>query len=450
MKIGRKEFLLGTAALGVARGALAIEPADGKGLSLSRTLPVEYDVDVFVAGGGPAGVCAALAASRAGKRVFLAETQGCFGGAGTSAGVPLFATFWDGERVLVNGIGLELRKRVSKEFPVESYWTPINAEELRLAYDALMSASSAKYSFFTTLCAVQTDGRRMTHAVLCSKRGLFAVRAKTFVDCTGDGDLVAFGGGKFEKGDAKGAVMPTTLCTLWGGVDFKNRSDWREVERKLAEAVKDGHFSVPDLHITGISPTPGTVPGTGGGNVGHVFNVDPLDERSLTAAMVDARRRMGEFESFYRKYLKGYENLKLLATAPTMGVRESRRIVCDYMLNVEDFKRRASFPDEVGRYCYAVDIHPSSADPKEIEKFRKEFNETYRYKKGESYGIPLRSLIPVSFDNVLVAGRCIGTDQPMQASVRVMPGCFITGEAAGKAAARAVDRGGDVREANRA
>lgn len=446
MNLGRKDFLLGVAALGVARGDAAAETADDKRLVLSRTLPVDYDVDVFVAGGGPAGVCAAVAASRAGKSVFLAESSGCFGGAGTTAGVPLFATFGDGERLLVKGIGLEIRKRVSMEFPLDSNWTPINAEELKLAYDALMSASKVKYSFFTTLCDVRTDGRRMTHAVLCSKRGLFAVRAKVFVDCTGDGDLVAFGGGRFEKGDAKGAVMPTTLCTLWGGVDFKNRSDWRETERKLAEAVKDGHFSVPDLHITGISPTPGTVPGAGGGNIGHVFGVDPLDERSLTAAMIDARRRMGEFESFYRKYLKGYDNLKLLATAPAMGVRESRRVVCDYMLTVEDFKRRASFPDEVGRYCYAVDIHPSSADPKEIEKFRREFNATYRYRKGESYGIPYRSLVPVSFDNVLVAGRCIGTDRAMQASVRVMPGCFITGEAAGTAAAKAVAAGGEVRE----
>ena len=89
------------------------------------------------------------------------------------------------------------------------------------------------------------------------------------------------------------------------------------------------------------------------------------------------------------------------------------------------------FDDEIGRYCYPVDIHVKNTDKKEYERFEKEYNESLKYKKGESYGIPYRCLIPVSLSNALVAGRCIGTDQKMQASIRVMPGCFITGQAAG-------------------
>ena len=444
--IDRKSFIGSLlASVGALKSSAAADVASG-GVRLEKALPVEDEVDVLVVGGGPAGLTAAIAAARAGKRVFLAETSGAFGGAATAAGVPTFCLFGDGERLLVGGIGMELRRMVSKEYPVENGWTPINAEEMKLACDRLITSSTVKYSLFTTLCAARAEGRRLDAAVFASKRGLFAIRAKVFVDATGDADLVAFAGGAYEKGDANGGVMPATLCSLWGGVDFRSRSDFTEQTAQLEVALKDGHFSVPDRHLTGITPTPGAPSGTGGGNVGHVFGVDPTDERSLTKAMIDARRRMPEFESFFRKYLKGYEKLGLLATAPYLGVRESRRVRCDYTLTAADFKARASFADEIGRYCYPVDIHPSSADPKAMAEFRRKFQKEYSYAKGESYGIPYRALVASSFDNVLVAGRCIGTDRAMQASVRVIPGCFITGQAAGAAAALAVDANAEVRK----
>ena len=137
----------------------------------------------------------------------------------------------------------------------------------------------------------------------------------------------------------------------------------------------------------------------------------------------------------------------LCTTAPVLGVRESRRIKCDYMLCFADYMKRAVFDDEIGRYCYPVDIHVMNTDDEEFERFSKEYD--IRYGIGESYGIPYRSLVPVSFSNVLVAGRCIGTDRQMQASVRVMPGCFITGQAAGAAAALACETQ-DVRQVDTA
>ena len=114
------------------------------------------------------------------------------------------------------------------------------------------------------------------------------------------------------------------------------------------------------------------------------------------------------------------------------------------MLSVSDYFARADFDDEIGRYCYPVDIHIMNTDSEEMKRFHKEY-EDMRYKPGESYGIPYRSLVPVSFDNLLTAGRCMGTDRQMEASIRVMPGCFITGEAAGTAAALAADAA-DVRK----
>ena len=104
-------------------------------------------------------------------------------------------------------------------------------------------------------------------------------------------------------------------------------------------------------------------------------------------------------------------------------------------VSLDDYKRRATFPDEIGRYSYSVDIHPLQPGKDTYAQHRKEFDEKYRYKKGESYGIPYRILTPRKLDNVLVAGRCVSADQIVHGSLRVMPGCYITGQAAGVAAA---------------
>ena len=402
----------------------------------TKQLQEKYQVDVFVAGGGPAGVAAAVAAARQGKSVFLAESQGSFGGVAAAGLVPAFAPFDDGVNVLAAGIGYELRKMVSTSVPLNSYWTPIRVEELKRAYDTLVSESGVVYSFFTTMCDVLTNaaGDRVEGVVLCAKSGLFAVKAKIYVDCTGDADLCAFGGGAFEMGDEKGNVMPSTLCSLWANIDFSKRVG--ADNSRIEDAINDGVFTYADRHLSGMFCTD-CDKGIGGGNIGHTFGVDPTDEISLTKAMTWGRKSMLEYDRYYREYLKGYENMTLVYTGNVLGVRESRRVCCDYTLVAEDFIARAVFDDEIGRYCYPVDIHVMSTEKKEYDRFKTEYGKEYCYQKGESYGIPYRSLIPRSFSNVLTAGRCIGTDRRMQASVRVMPGCFITGQAAGCAAALA-------------
>jgi hypothetical protein len=160
--------------------------------------------------------------------------------------------------------------------------------------------------------------------------------------------------------------------------------------------------------------------------------------------MLEGRQTVREFERYYSEYLHGYHDMYLCYTADMLGIRESRRIVGDYVLTGADFVARATFADEIGRYSYPVDIHAMKPDNASYAAFESEYR-TLRYGVGESYGIPYRALIPKGLFNVLVAGRCISTDRQMQASVRVMPGCFITGQAAGTAAALSVDFSGDVR-----
>lgn len=405
-----------------------------------KELPVRLEADIVVAGGGASGVAAAVAAARMGKSVLLVESGGALGGVGTTGLVPAFAPFGDGVNVLCGGIGMEIRRQVSLHVPMETAWTPIDTEELKRTYDIITTEAGVKVLFFTTVCDVLAAEGHIEGVVLTSKTGLYAVKAKIFVDCTGDGTLNALGGGAFEIGNEEGKTMPPTLCSQWAGVD-KDVYWSNNIPAQLEKAIEDGVFTYADRHLTGMFLQEG---GMAGGNIGHIFDNDPLDEQSLTKAMMWGRASMMEYVRFYREYVKGCENVRLVGTASMLGIRESRRTVCDYMLSVEDYIARADFADEIGRYCYPVDIHIMNTKTDEMERFRQEYIHM-RYEPGESYGIPYRSLTAVSWDNLLTAGRCMGTDRQMEASIRVMPGCFITGEAAGTAAALALDQETDVR-----
>jgi hypothetical protein len=408
--------------------------------TFTREIPLRHKVDIFVAGGGPAGVAAAVTAARQGRSVFLAEGQACFGGMGTSGLVPAFMRFTDGINFLAAGIGMEIYTRLKTRRALyhdePSAWVSINVEDLKRVYDDLMTETAVGFAFHTTLIAVESAGGRIERVVCAAKSGLFAVEAQVYIDASGDGDLAAWAGAPFEAGDERGRMMPGTLCSLWSNIDWTTVNDtpWQQ-DSHLEEAIQAGIFSTPDRHLPGIWQVGES---TGGGNIGHTFGVDSTDERSLTQALLWGRKLVDEYERYYKTYLRGFERMNLVATGSLLGVRESRRILGDYILNLEDFNRRAVFLDEIGRYAYPVDIHASSPNREDFERFDEEFR-SLRYKDGESYGIPYRCLLPRGLDNLLIAGRCISSDRYLQGSLRVMPGCYITGQAAGMAAALSVE-----------
>ncbi|MHC4911728.1 MAG: FAD-dependent oxidoreductase [Planctomycetota bacterium] len=427
-------------------------------VSFQRSIPVRHHVDVFIAGGGPSGVAAAVAAARGGAKVFVAEGQSYFGGMGTAGLVPSFSKFSDGINFLAGGVGREVYERCRDGGVFGPDYNPnrkyrwdsnsFRAEGLKRVYDDLVVESGAAFTFQTRLVAVEVEDGYVRHVICHGKSGLFAVKAHIYVDCTGDGDLAAWAGAKFEKGDEKGNVQAGTLCSVWSGVDWKRARAAGQYDKwplgqsaNLEQAIKDGVFTVKDPHLPGMWMCGHTF---GGGNIGHAFGVDGTDERSITASLLRERKKLPEYERYYKEYNPGFENIELAATGSVLGIRETRRIRGDYVMTVDDYKRRASFADEIGRYNNEVDIHSSSADPKEQEKVKRIF-EKLRYKEGESYGIPYRALRPVGLENVLVAGRCISTDRYVQGSIRVMPGCFITGQAAGAAAALAAAKGASTR-----
>ncbi|MDY7011260.1 MAG: FAD-dependent oxidoreductase [Planctomycetota bacterium] len=426
-----------------------------KGIVFHRETPVRHEVDVFIAGGGPAGVAAAVAARRQGVSVFLAEGHSCFGGMGTAALVPAFMQFGDGVNFLAGGIGQEILTRLRTaggtglDDSVENSnddCVGIKVEVLKRVYDELITETGVDFTFQTVLIGVETEGDRVAAAVCAAKSGIFAVKAKIYIDCTGDGDLAAWAGATFEKGDEQGNLMPGTLCSLWAGMDWDvvKSSGLGSGNKRMEEAFKDGVFTIQDHHLPGIWPVGRII---GGGNIGHTFGVDGTDERSLTEALVQGRKSMLEYERYYKEYLRGFEKMELVSTGSLLGLRETRRIMGDYVLSLDDFHSRAVFDDEIGRYSYPVDIHPSSPDKANHDKFLDEFT-NLRYQRGESYGIPYRCLVPRELSNLLVAGRCLSADRYLQGSVRVMPGCYITGQAVGVAASLAVEYETDTRSIN--
>ncbi len=456
MSVDRRTFFQGTiatAGLGALVGAersLGGAPAESgtssgaKTVTIRRRIPIWHEVDVFVAGGGPSGIAASVAAARQGRSVFLAERQNCLGGMGTAGRLPVFMPFTDGVNFLAGGLGKEILTRVQEAGGTgpDSDRT-IRAEVLKRVYDALLLEAGVRFTFETRLIDVQVKGDDVTLAILAAKSGVFAVKAKIFIDCTGDGDLAAWAGAPFEKGDEEGNMMAGTLCSVWADVDWEAAKKFGlgNQEKLLPEAFKDKVFIHEDRHLPGMYRIGRNL---AGGNVGHTFGVDGTDERSVTEALVWARKLLVEYQRYYREYLKGFENMQLVASGAMLGIRESRRIMGDYVLNLEDFKKRAVFEDEIGRFSYPVDIHAAKPGDADYQKYAQDFR-TLRYGKGENYGIPYRVLLPRKLRNVLVAGRCVSTDRYMQSSIRVMPGCFITGQAAGLAAAIAAAREIDTR-----
>ena len=398
-------------------------------MKYSRDIEIKYETDVLIVGGGPSGVAAAVFCARNGGKVLLAEQSGTFGGSSALALVPEIVNLDDGENFLSEGIGREVHDALFAEAAKNRRGYNVNMAKLKCLYDNMMLDSGAKFLFYTRIVDAVTENNKIKYVIASANEGVFAIKAKFFIDCSGNGSLCVMAGEDYDYGDENGVPMSATLCSMWGGVDFaRKKTDGIYTEK----AYEDGVLSQYDTILPGIKANYPEV-GAGFGNVGHVFGLDDRKTEDMTDAMVFARKILGEYENYYRKYIEGCENSVLLNSANYMGIRSSRRIKCIYTFERSDYFRGESFDDEIGRYSYPIDIHPVTADKSGMKNFEASIAECHS--PGESYSIPYRCLVPRKNTNLLVAGRCIGTDNAMQASTRVIPCCYITGQAAGAAAA---------------
>lgn len=414
-------------------------------LSWNRSIEVRYTPDVMVIGGGPAGCAAAYAAAKAGASVMLVEKSAFLGGLGTAALVPLLIGFHDGREFLVGDFGHELLYRMHTSgkhtFDLWPNAEVIHAEALKRAYDDIMMEHGVQVLLTVNMVDALFEDGRIDVCVMSGKSGLFAVRAKQYVDCTGDGDLCVLAGADYEKGDSDHLLMGGTLCSIWNGVEW-GKTVHEPQNRAVGRAYADGVLSQADYHLPGIMKQSDKI---ANGNTGHTFGVDGTDDESLTAAMKLGRKQLEEYQIYYSKYLPGFENLSLIYSGSQLGIRETRIIKGRDKLVLNDFVTRRKREDEIGRFSYRVDIHAGNSSKEKYEAYLSDF-EKYQYNPGETYSIPYGIIQPLTLKNCYVAGRCVSTDRYMQSSIRVMPGCMLTGLAAGFAAAIGALKGLDVGE----
>jgi hypothetical protein len=415
-----------------------------------RSVPLHNSWDVIVAGGGPAGCAAAAASAREGARTLLIEATGALGGMGTSGLVPAWCPFTDKERIIYGG----LAERVLKEgiagmphVPNDRFdWTPIDAELLKRIYDDLVTGHGATVLFNALVTGVECDPSGAIDAlVVASKAGLAAFRAKVFVDATGDADVAAWAGAPLEKGDESGELQPASHCFVLSNVDMYGYAHGGVIRRSAADNVmnailESGRYpAIPDKHACNCIVGPGAV----GFNAGHLWGVDNTDPFSVSKGLIEGRKIARAFRDALAEFFpQAFANAHLVQTGSLLGIRETRRIIGDYVLTVDDFVGLRSFPDEIARNCYFIDVHHKRC---EIGTDRDGSGTAIFLGRGESHGIPYRCLTPRGLSNVLVTGRSISTDRDVQGSTRVMPVCLATGEAAGLAAALAASGTADVR-----
>ncbi|WP_438444071.1 FAD-dependent oxidoreductase [Gorillibacterium sp. sgz5001074] len=421
-----------------------------------KAVPLDDRWDVIVAGGGPAGCTAAAAAAREGARTLLLEATGSLGGMGTSGLVPAWCPFSDKEKIIYRGMALkvfEALKRAMPHVPGDAMdWVPIDPEKLKRVYDDLVVEAGATVLFNTVLASVETDGAgRVQTLLVANKGGLQALSAKVFVDCTGDADMAVWAGAEYDKGDDGGDLMPATHCFSLGNVDeyaYRHGPNLHgeNAGSPIYEIVRSGKYPhIPDYHACNNLTAPRTV----GFNAGHLWKVDNTDPYSVSEALIQGRRMAHAYRDALAEYQPAaFGNAYVAVTGTLMGIRETRRIRGDYVLTVEDYVERRSFPDEICRNSYFIDIHRSEAEEKQEEVKKPPVQ---HYGPGESHGVPYRCLVPRTLRNVLVAGRSISCERQVQGSVRVMPVCLAMGEAAGMAAAMAARTlGGEVRSVDTA
>jgi len=420
----------------------------------ARNVPVSSEVDVLVVGGGPSGIIAALAASQEGARVALIEKRGFVGG-NLTIGLPILGFLSQRGEQIIKGLPQRFIDRLREidaagphqPCPLHVSITLIEPDAVNPSAFAMLTEAGVEITLDAFCAGVIMDGACLRGVIIETKSGRHAMLTKVAIDCTGDADVAFRAGARCEKGDEHGRMQPATLMFRMSGVDTeKLRSslavnpDTYDVDyispdyfahnrrfvvvglRNLIAKVRADGLSIPTdrtILITALRDGDVWV------NMTRVKGVDGTDPRSLTSGTIAAAGQIEHIRRYLVSYVPGFGNASVSAVAPFLGIRETRRIVGQYVLTREDILGCGRFDDAVAVGSYPIDLHRPG-----------DYGCTLEW-CGDCYEIPYRALVPQGVDNLLVAGRCISTTHEAMAAIRVMSTCMAMGEAAGRAAAMA-------------
>ncbi|OGI19690.1 MAG: hypothetical protein A3B68_04855 [Candidatus Melainabacteria bacterium RIFCSPHIGHO2_02_FULL_34_12] len=422
--------------------------------------------DVLVAGGGSAGVAAAVSAARSGAKTVLIEKATFLGGMATGALVtPMMKNALDAKNTLTKGVFLEVCDRLVKAGGGATFndgnpgW--FNPEIYKWVLDEICSDAGVKIMFDNQIISCEVENKKVQKVFMFNKGGIFSISAKEFIDTTGDGDLIHLSGVSYEAKEKQAM----SLRFMMSGVDLNEFASWLQKNDKSGdspvyflengdillssaytyekswtlkpffdEALKKGDLTKEDAAYFQIFSVPGS-PGFVAFNCPRITPenkaLDPLNNDDTSWLLVHGRQMIKRISNFCKKYLPGFKKSYVSQIAPLIGVRESRRLIGQYILNAEDVLSGKKFDDAVANSNWPIDIHETAR--------RRDGNGAMTGKPphGDYYQIPLRSLLPKEDEikNLIVAGRCLSATFEAQGSARIQANCWAMGEAAGMLAA---------------
>lgn len=398
-----------------------------------KEIPHKGHYDIVIIGGGPSGVCAAIEAARAGKKTLLVEAYGMLGGMATTSLVSPFMTVYDrdGDELTVGGIYREIVERL-REFAavippedtdspsihtsfIEKYHrhvTPYLPFYLQIVLDDMVCEAGTEILLYTRFADCICEGGKIKSLILCALEGLISISAALFLDCSGNADVAAAAGVDTYKGDEESGVpQPGTLMFEVDGVDSESYKAYGQRPPRPVKAYKtpiEGRYSV---------------------NHFRVFDVDATDSKSMTEGHIEARRQVLDALRVLREETPGFENAEITQVASVLGVRESRHINGKYKITVADVSNGVKFDDRIAVYGFGMDVHPRNAS----------ISGNFKIEVAKKYYIPYRAMLPEGCDNLIVAGKTISCESQAAGGLRCMPAAMAMGQAAGVAAAMAID-----------
>jgi len=395
-------------------------PANKTKPQSSRKWPVYDTVDVLVVGGGPAGIGAALGATRAGAKVLLIENQSFFGGVGAwCVGMPINQVRpMSKPRSKVHELVItKLLALGEQACRINQHQLLCNVDYLKVAVADALDETSCRYLVATRAVDAIVEGNRVAGVVIATKNGLMTIKANVVIDCTGDADVAYFAGAETMK--ETGNLSPMTLCLSVTNVDKEklNQVDIKELVRKAKEKYP---LIPPEWGLVQIDHSHSYVINHAGTRAFAGLTLDATDPAMRTRAECMSRRQVLQMIDAMREFGgEALKDIELTGTGTQVGVRETRRVKGLYVLTEADAKNGARFDDTIAWRSGYLDIG------------------FVRFEQMKIHDVPYRTIVPEKLDGLLTAGRCISATHEAASAGKSMGNCIAVGHAAGIAAAMA-------------